>query len=154
MIDRQNVIDLVDQYLLESESESYVVDVAVSRDNAVVVTIDNDEGVNIDECEAISGYLNDRLDRDVEDYELEVGSAGLTSPLRTTRQFAKYEGEPVVVSMKDGRRLRGTLGKADDEGFDLTTTQRIKPEGAKKKVEVTETQHIARRDTNSVVYDL
>ena len=152
MIDKQCIIDLVDQYLLETESESYLIDVKVSRDNNIVVEIDNDEAVDIDECVAISRYIDEHMNRDVEDFELEVGSAGLSSPFKNLRQYAKYEGDEVEVLCKDGQKLVGTLGSADEHGFDLTFTKKIKPEGSKKKIEVTETQRLLHKDVNQVKY--
>lgn len=159
MINKQEIIDLVDQYLLESESESFLIDVTVSRDNVVVVTLDNDDAIDIEECTALSQYINDRMDRDKEDFELEVGSAGLTSPLKTLRQYAKFEGEEMEVLLRDGRKLKGTLGAADEEGFDLTWTAKEKVvdpvtgKESKKKVEVTHTEHFAHKDVNRVQYN-
>lgn len=153
MIDKQNIIDLVEQYLLVSESESYLIDVTVGRDNHIVVEIDNDEAVDIDECAEISRYIDERLDRDKEDFELEVGSAGLTSPLKKLRQFAKFEGEEMEVLCRDGQKLKGTLGAADEEGFELTFTKKVKPEGSKKKIEVTETKRFLHSEVNQVKYN-
>ncbi len=154
MIDKQNIIDLVEKFLGETKSESFFVDISVSRDNVITVEIDNDHAVDIDECAALNNYIDSHLDRDVEDYELEVGSAGLTSPLKTLRQFAKYEGEPVEVLTRAGEKLKGTLGPADDEGFSVTVTRKVKPEGAKKKIEVTETLRLRHNEVNAVRYDL
>lgn len=153
MIDKQNFIDLVEQYLLEAESDSYLIDVVVNKDNLVVVEIDNDEAVDIDECAAISRYIDERMDRDVEDFELEVGSAGLTSPLKKLRQFEKFEGEEMEVLCKDGQKLKGVLGAADEEGFELTFTKKVKPEGSKKKIEVTETKRFLHKEVNQVRYN-
>jgi ribosome maturation factor RimP len=154
MTDKQIIIDLVNRFLTETQSTSYPVDVTVSRDNVIDVEIDNDEGVNIDECALLSRYLDEHLDRDVEDFELEVGSAGLTSPLKCLRQYAKYEGKPVTVLTRAGEKLKGTLGKADEQGFEVTVTRRVKPEGSKKKVEVTETIRLEFAAVNAVTYDL
>lgn len=149
---------MVDQYLLESESESFLVDVTVSRDNQIVVEIDNDEAVDIDECVAISQYIDGHMDRDKEDFELEVGSAGLTSPLKTLRQYAKFEGETMEVLMRDGRKLVGLLGAADEEGFDLTwttmekVTDPVTGKQSKKKQEVTHQQHLLHKEVNRVTY--
>ena len=158
MIQKQVIVDLVDQFLLVSESESYLIDVTVSRDNQIVITLDNDEAIDIDECVALSQYIDEHMDREVEDFELEVGSAGLTSPLRTLRQYAKYEGDEVEVLMRDGRKLVGTLGAADEEGFDLTWTTLEKVtdpatgKQSKKKQEVEHHEHIAHKDANQVKY--
>lgn len=158
MINKQDIIDLVDQFLLETESESFLVDVTVSRDNQIVVEIDNDEAVDIDECAALSQYIDQHMDRDKEDFELEVGSAGLTSPLKVLRQYAKFEGEEVEVLLRDGHKLTGTLGAADEEGFDLhwVTMEKVvdlatgKP--SKKKQEVQHDEHLKHSDVNQVKY--
>lgn len=153
MIQKQEIIDLVDQYLQAAESESFLVDVSVSHDNKIVVEIDNDEAVDIDECVEISRYIDERMDRDKEDFELEVGSCGLTSPLKTLRQYAKFEGEEMEVLMRDGRKLKGILGAADEEGFDLTWTTKEKVEGKKKKEEVTHQEHLLHKDVNRIYYN-
>lgn len=154
MIDKQNIIDLVGQFLQETESESFFVDATVSRDNVITVEIDNDNAVDIDECVALSHYIDGKLDREIEDFELEVGSAGLTSPFKTLRQFAKYKGRPVEVLTRTGEKLRGTLGQADEEGFDVTVTRKVKPEGSKKKIEITETLRLRHSGVNAVRHDL
>lgn len=152
MINKQEIIDLVDQYLLAAESESFLVEVTVSRDNRIVVEIDNDEAVDIDECVAISQYIDEHMDREKEDFELEVGSAGLTSPLKVLRQYAKFEGEEVEVLLRDGHKLKGILGAADEEGFDLTWTTKEKVEGKKKKEDVEHHEHLAHKEVNQVTY--
>jgi ribosome maturation factor RimP len=154
MTDKQTIIDLVNQFLSDTGSESYLVEVSVSHDNAITVEIDNDHGVNIDECVELSNFMNEHLDRNVEDYELEVGSACLSAPLKCLRQFAKYADQPVEVLTRSGEKLKGILGAADENGFDITVTRKVKPEGSKKKVEVTETLHLEHAAVNAVKYDL
>src|SRR5690554_3893892 len=61
---------------------NYLVDVRVEGGNAITIEIDNDEGVDIDDCAALSRHLESKLDRDTEDFELTVTSAGLTSPFK------------------------------------------------------------------------
>lgn len=159
MINKQEIIDLTDQFLLVTESESYLIDVTVSRDNVIVITLDNDESIDIDECAALSRYIDEHMDREREDFELEVGSAGLTTPLKTLRQYAKFEGETMEVMMRDGRKLRGILGAADDEGFDLTWTTLEKVtdpatgKPLKKKQEVEHHEHLLHKEVNRVQYN-
>lgn len=153
MIDKQQVIALTEQFLEQNESESFLVDVNVSRDNRIVIEIDNDEAVDLDECAALNRYLDENLNRDIEDYEMEVGSAGLTSPLKTLRQYAKFEGETMEVLVRGGEKLKGVLGVADEEGFELTVSRMVKPEGSKKKIEVTETLRLLHKDVNQVRYN-
>jgi len=159
MIQKQTIIDLADQFLQATDSESFLIDVTVSRDNQIVITLDNDETIDIDECAALSRYIDERMDREVEDFELEVGSAGLTSPLKTLRQYAKFEGEEMEVLMRDGRKLKGILGEADEEGFDLTWTTREKVvdpatgKEKKKKEDVEHHEHLLHKDVNQVRYN-
>ena len=79
------------------------------------------------------------FDRDVEDFELTVGSYGITSPLLLPRQYVKNVGNDVEVLTADGRKLKGVISAADDEGFTLSTTVKKKIEG-KKRPEMVEEQ--------------
>ena len=87
MIEKKVVSQLVEEKL--ASSSNYLVDVVIKPGNLIVVEIDNDEAVSIDDCAELSRYLEEHLDRDVEDYELEVGSAGITSPFKVLRQYVK-----------------------------------------------------------------
>src|SRR5690554_52091 len=136
MIDKKTLIDLAEAYL--QDSPNYLVDVLVGSGNAITIEIDNDEGVDINDCAALSRHLESILDRDTEDFELTVTSVGLTSPFKTPRQYRKHEGEEVEVLNKKGVKLTGILESSDNEGFTLSITKKVKPEGAKRKVEVTD----------------
>lgn len=104
MIDKKTLIDLTEAYL--QGSPNYLVDVLIGNDNAITIEIDNDEGVDIDHCVALSRHLESKLDRDTEDFELTVTSAGLTSPFKTLRQYKKYEGQEVEVLSKKEKNWR------------------------------------------------
>ncbi len=134
MIETKIVADLAEAYL--ADSECYLVDVTVAPDNFIVVEIDHDQAVGIDDCVALSRHIEAGLDRDVEDYELEVTSAGLTSPFKVLRQYLKNIGNEVEVLLKSGEKLSGQLKSADDTGFVVTVARQVKPEGAKRKVTV------------------
>ena len=136
MIDEKTLIDLSEAYL--QGSSNYLVDVLIGNGNAITVEIDNDEGVDIDQCAALSRHLESNLDRDAEDFELTVTSAGLTSPFKTLRQYKKFEGEEVEVLTKKGEKFTGILASSDEEGFTVSLSKKSKPEGAKRKVEVIE----------------
>ncbi len=136
MIDLQSVKEIVNEGI--QGTDLFVVDITVSPDNRIVVEVDNDEGVDIDRCTTLHRYIESRLDREVEDYELEVGSAGITSPFKVVRQYQKNIGNEVEVLTRSGQKLTGTLKAADEEAFTLTVTKKVKPEGAKRKIEVEE----------------
>ena len=84
MIDKNIVKSFVEEWL--AEKEYFLVDVEISTDNKIVVEIDHADGVWIEDCVELSRYIEDRLDRDKEDYELEVGSAGLGQPFKVHQQ--------------------------------------------------------------------
>lgn len=136
MIEKKLLIDLAEDYL--KDSSNYLVDVIVGADNTITVEIDNNKGVDIDDCVELSRHLESHLDRDAEDFELTVTSAGLTSPFKTKQQYSKYEGKEVEVLSKNGQKMTGILKSSDAEGFILTVTRKVKAEGAKRKIEVAE----------------
>ncbi|MDR1980432.1 MAG: ribosome assembly cofactor RimP [Tannerellaceae bacterium] len=138
MIEKEVISRLVEDKL--GASGYYLVDVTVKPGNVIVVEIDNDEGVGIDDCAALSRYIESCLDRDVEDFELEVGSAGVTSPFKTLRQYLKNVGNEVEVLLKSGVKRTGVLKSAGENGIVLTVEKQVKPEGAKRKVTVQEDQ--------------
>ena len=132
MIEKKVVSQLVEEKL--ASSSNYLVDVVIKPGNLIVVEIDNDEAVSIDDCAELSRYL----DRDVEDYELEVGSAGITSPFKVLRQYVKNIGNEVEMLLKNGSKLTGVLKSADENGVVVSVEKKVKPEGAKRKVTVIE----------------
>jgi ribosome maturation factor RimP len=102
------------------------------------VEIDSDTSVSIDDCVALSRHIESFLDRDVEDYELEVGSAGISQAFRVLRQYKKAIGQEVEVLLKTGKKQTGILKAADEEQITLTIEKQVKPEGAKRKMTVPE----------------
>ena len=150
MIDKKTLIGLTEAYL--QGSPNYLVDVRVEGGNAITIEIDNDEGVDIDDCAALSRHLESKLDRDTEDFELTVTSAGLTSPFKTPRQYKKFKGEEVEVLGKNGQKVTGILGSSNEEGFTLAVTKQVRPEGAKRKVDVTEQVHFAYDEVKHTKY--
>lgn len=147
MIDKNAVAQIAEEFL--QNSTNYLIDVIVLPGNVIQVEIDNNDRVSIDECVELSRFIESKLDREVEDFELTVGSAGLTSPFKVPLQYKKYEGKEVEVLTKKGEKLKGTLSSSDDNGFSITILKKVKLEGAKRKSEVEET---LRFDYNDVKY--
>lgn len=138
MIEKNVVSKLVEEKL--ASSDNYLVDVIIKPGNLIIVEIDNDEAVSIDDCVELSRYLEEHLDRDVEDYELEVGSAGITSPFKILRQYRKNIGNEVEMLLASGTKLTGMLKDAREEGVVITVQKQVKAEGAKRKTTVEEDQ--------------
>lgn len=136
MIEKEVVKEIIERFL--EQSDNYLVDIAVKPGNLIVVEIDNDQSVSIDDCIALSRHIESHLDRDKEDFELEVGSSGIGQPLKTLRQFRKYIGKEVEILTRSGLKKEGLLKGADEQGIILTVTKQVKPEGAKRKVTVEE----------------
>ena len=131
----------------------FLVDVAISADNHIVVEIDSYEGsVSIDNCVAITRAVEQAFDRDKEDYELEVGSAGLTSPLKVKAQYVKNIGNDVEVLTTQGAKLKGVLSEVGDDTFTIKVAKKVKPEGAKRPVIVEEDVTIKYSETKYTKY--
>lgn len=132
MIDRQQVIDLTNEWL--ADKEYFLVDVVISKDDKITVEIDHAEGVWIEDCAELSRYIENGLSRETEDYELEVGSAGIGQPFKVLRQYINHIGKEVEVLAKDGKKYRGIMARADEAEFAVTIQVKEKPEGAKRPV--------------------
>ena len=136
MIDKEIIKQAVEDFI--KESEIFLVSVDVKPGNIIVVEIDSDASVSIDDCIALNKFIESKLDRDIEDYELEVGSAGISQAFKILRQYRKYIGKEVEVLTKTGKKLQGILKDANEQNIALTIEKQVKPEGAKRKITVEE----------------
>jgi ribosome maturation factor RimP len=136
MIEKSVIKAIVEDFL--RDSDNYPVDIEVKPDNTIVVEIDNDRSVSLDDCIALNRFIESRLDRDIEDYELEVGSSGISKPFKLLRQYKKNTGKEVEVLLKNGKKQVGILKEATEEQVILTIEKQVKPEGSKRKITVEE----------------
>ena len=130
MIDKNIVRTIVEEWLVGKDY--FLTDLDISADDRIVVEIDHKDGVWIDDCVELSKYIEERLDRNQEDYELEVGSAGIGQPFKVVQQYINHVGDRVEVLTVTGEKLKGTLKDAGQESFTLTVTKKVKTEGAKR----------------------
>ena len=112
MIDKKKVESIVNEWL--EGKEYFLTDLTVSDDDSIVVEIDHKDGVWIDDCVDLSRFIEGKLDRNDEDYELEVGSAGIGQPFKVYRQYENHVGDGVEVHTNNREKLKGVL-KAVDE---------------------------------------
>lgn len=152
MIDKQSLQSFIEGQL--KDSPYFLTDLKVSPSNEIVVEIDSLTPGDIDECVALTRAIEAEFDRDVEDYELEVGTAGLTSPLKVKRQYEKYIGQDLEVLTSDSRKLHGMLRSVDDNGIVLVTQQKVKKEGVKKPVIESIDIDLPFSNIKKAVYDL
>lgn len=132
MIQKQTIEEIVNEWL--QDKEYFLVDVTVSRDNEIVVEIDHADGVWIEDCVELSRFIEGRMNRDEEDFELEVGSAGIGQPFKVLQQYVNHIGQDVEVLAGDGKKYRGVIKTADEQTFTLTVSEKVKKEGAKRPV--------------------
>jgi len=147
MIEKKKIILLLNEWLNE---EQFIVDVKISQDNRISIVLDSDKGLNINDCVSASRYIESHLDREKEDFELMVISAGINQPLKFPRQYKKNIGNKMDVILSDGQKLYGTIKSADDKGFELESVTKEKVEGKKKKQMVTHLYHFSYEEIKTV----
>jgi ribosome maturation factor RimP len=119
-----------------AEGSNFIVDISVKPGNKIVVLLDNDKGVSIADCVAMSRHIEFNLDREKDDFELNVMSPGLSEPFKILRQYQKNIGKRVDVVTKENKKLTGKLLSATETGIVLEVKSKEKTEGKKAKQEV------------------
>ena len=132
MIDKDVVKKIVDEWL--QDKDYFLVGVEISLDDKIVVEIDHADGVWIEDCVELSKYIENCLNRDEEDYELEVGSAGLGQPFKVPQQYVNFIGKEVEVLDADGMKEKGLLKSVKGNEFVVTVREKVKIEGKKRPV--------------------
>ncbi len=135
MIDEGKVREIVGNHIC---SDMFVVDVRVSSSNKITVLIDREEGVTIDDCARLNRLVEENLDRDAEDFELEISSPGLNEPFRVVRQYLKNRGEEVEVLTKEGKKHKGVLKDVLDNGFVIDEKIKVKGSGKRPDTKIKE----------------
>ena len=143
MIDKNVVKKLVEEWL--QDKEYFLVSIEISPDDRIVVEIDHADGVWIEDCVALSKYIEDHLNRDKEDYELEVGSAGLGQPFKVPQQYINFIGKEVEVLDADGKKVKGILKAVEGNDFTVGVEEKVKIEGKKRPVKQ-EVDHVYQMD--------
>ena len=150
MISKDTVKQIVESYI--TAKGYYLVDINVTKDNHISVEIDHFEGVSIDFCVELTREIESGIDRETEDYELQVSSAGLTEPFKVLKQYQKNTGNEVEVLTKEGKKITGILTAADAEKISLQIEKQIKPEGAKRKITLSEDLEIPYENIKTTKY--
>lgn len=150
MIEKKTICELVEEWL--KDKDYFLVEVTVSPDDKIVVEIDHKDGVWIEDCVDLSRYIESRLNRDAEDFELEVGSAGIGQPFKVLQQYINHIGEEVEVLTNDGRKLSGVLKEADERHFIVTVQKKVKEEGMKRPKMVDEDLNFAYEEIKYTKY--
>lgn len=117
MIGKQKIQEIVNQYY--KDSDKYLVNVKATPQNKIMVFIDGDKGVTISDCADLSKHIESFFDRDKEDFELEVSSAGIGKPLMVERQYTKNIGRNIAVSTNTNEKIAGKLINVNDKGIEV-----------------------------------
>ena len=132
-----------------TEHHLFLVELKISKDNVIEVFVDALEGVNIQTCIAVSREIESSLNRDEEDFELTVMSAGIGQPLKMLRQYRKLIGRPVEVILKDGGKIVGNLTDASESSIAVEYEERVVVEGKKRKQLVTTRRELSLDEVKS-----
>ena len=130
----------------------FIVDVTVSKDNDIVLTIEKEAGdIDLEDCVSVNNAFLDAFDKDAEDYSLTVTSAGLDQPFKVLKQYEKAVGSSVEARLKGGKKIVGILTEAGEEGICLRYSQKETVEGKKRKEIVEHEDRIGFEEINSVI---
>lgn len=134
MIDKNQIKTLVEEWL--QGNDYFLVDVNISADGRIVVEIDHADGVWIEDCAELSRFVQEHVGEELDNYELEVGSAGIGQPFKVHQQYVNYIGKDVEVLAVDGKKVQGVLKSVDGDDFVVTVKEKQKLEGKKRPVVV------------------
>ena len=134
MINKDVVKAAVEEWL--SQNDYFLVDVDMTPGGRIVFEIDHADGVWIEDCAALSRFLQERLGEELGEYELEVGSAGIGQPFKVVQQYINHIGKEVEVLAADGKKYQGVLQSVADDGlsFVVVVKEKQKIEGKKRPV--------------------
>jgi ribosome maturation factor RimP len=131
MITADKIKKLVEEKI--EGSPNFIVDVSVKPGNKITVLMDSDKGIVVADCVAVSRHIENSLDREVEDFSLEVSSPGLDYPLKINRQYKKNIGRQVSAVTKEGNKIIGKLISVNDNDIVIETKSTERVEGKKGK---------------------
>jgi ribosome maturation factor RimP len=124
MIGKEVITEIVEEYI--KGSEIFLVAVKVSASNRITVLADKKGGISIDECVSIHRFIESRIDRETENFDLEVSSPGLDHPFIVLEQYYKNEGKKIEVTDTEGSKHNGILKNVTSGGFELETEVKVK----------------------------
>ena len=150
MITKETIKNWVEVWL--EQGDYFLVDIQMDDDDRIVIEIDCTDGVWIEDCAALSRFLQEKLGDELGDYELEVGSAGLGQPFKVEQQYVNHVGDEVEVITADGKKISGVLKSVDGRQFIVTTQEEQVPEGKKRPVKVEVDRQFSMDEVKSTKY--
>ncbi len=138
---KERVKELLNE-AFEEYNSLFLIDFTIKGNNEIRVIIDGDQGVTVQDCVNVSRKVEHNLDREEEDFSLEVASAGATEPLINKRQYKKNIGRDLEVKLGDGSKITGTLDTVSESGITLSWKERVPKEVGKGKMTVEKQEEI------------
>jgi ribosome maturation factor RimP len=130
MISKKHIEKLTNECLFGTDR--FIVAIKLSTDNSIRIFIDSDSSVTIENCVELSRYIESYLDRDDEDFELSVASAGAEQPFALLRQYINNIDNLVQVTDNEGTKIKGILKKASTEEIEILEQLKNKNKKIKK----------------------
>jgi ribosome maturation factor RimP len=124
MITKQHIEELAQSKV--EELDAFLVDVIINPGNQIFIELDKDKGVNIADCVALSRHIEHQLDRETEDFSLQVSSPGMGTPFKTERQYQKYLTKKVEVITTEGKKISGRLVAYSGNSVDIQEEPKVK----------------------------
>ena len=149
MISKDTIKTLVEEWL--KKGNYFLVDVMMDGDR-IAIEIDHADGVWIEDCAELSRYLQEQLGEELDEYELEVGSAGLGQPFKVAQQYENHIGDEVEVLTADGKKLQGVLKSVEAPNFVVTVKEKRVIEGKKRPVLVEVDKNFSMDEVKSTKY--
>ncbi|MFI3263364.1 MAG: ribosome assembly cofactor RimP [Rikenellaceae bacterium] len=147
MITKELITSIIEEYI--SGSDYFLVDIKISPQFVIDITIDSMTGVSIDKCIELSRHIESKLNRDEQDFELTVGSQSISEPFVVDAHYIKNIGREVEVINNEGEKFKGLLSAFSDGIMTLTYTEKQLVEGKKRKIDVEVTKEIKTSDTKT-----
>jgi ribosome maturation factor RimP len=150
MINKETLKGLVEEWL--QGNDYFLVDMTIGDDDRIVIEIDHADGVWIEDCAELSRFLQDRLGSELDDYEMEVGSAGIGQPFKVAQQYKNHIGDVVEVTDATGQKVKGVLKTVGDREFVVTIQEKQHVEGKKRPVVVDVDKQFSMDEVKSTKY--
>lgn len=147
---KEKVLNLLNEGLADKPSV-FLIDLTITDSNKIIVTLDGDDGVQLQDCIDVSRSIDQHLDREEEDFSLEVASVGIGSPLKMVRQYKKNIGRMLIVKLQDGTTIEALLDDATDEQIVLSWEAREPKKVGKGKETVQKRQEISYNEIKEAI---
>lgn len=132
MIEKFQIFEIVERYV--EDKSLFLLDIRMKPGNKIIVIVDGDQGVTVEDCIQLHRHIESQLDRNVEDYDLTVSSAGMEMPLSKRRQFQKNVGRKMKLVFEDGKNIEGQLKAMSEDGIEFEYSEFEGEKKIKKKV--------------------